>query len=113
VLPAKAHRALRRIRQRRVEIPVHGHHAAALVMGVVHVRRKIDGRIEIVERALQRALAQIQRAPIVVDEDEFRALLQGEVVVGHGEIVLPLALIGPIPPSRIAALSGSISSALS
>jgi hypothetical protein len=52
---------------------------------------------KIVERALQRALAQIKRAAIVVGAPEREPLLQREVVVGHRLVVLALELVGPPP----------------
>ena len=50
--------------------------------------------VEIVQRALQRPLAQEKRAAVVIGEREVRPLLQRKLVVGHGQIVLALALIG-------------------
>jgi hypothetical protein len=63
------------IGQRAVKIPVHGQDAPAIGVGEVHVRLQPERGIEIVERALQCPLSQIDRAAVVVDHGRIRALL--------------------------------------
>ena len=85
----------RELGQRAVIIPVQQQHAAAIEMRMIQIALDPQRGVEVVERALQRALAKMQGPAIVVGHREIRALVQGQIVIGKRQIILSLALVGP------------------
>ncbi|MHC2806137.1 hypothetical protein ACVMII_005883 [Bradyrhizobium diazoefficiens] len=74
---------LREIGDRAVEILHQRAHAGAIGPAEQEFWRVLDRQVEVVERALQRAPAQMDDAAVVVGDAVGRALLEREVVVRH------------------------------